>query len=172
MTLPPHQIPTVKEAFALQLETACNEFETLRALITNQFRMIDNQGEANSPEVSRAKGTIYMALAKSFLFSANRANRICQKNKAPLQLDRSEREAFLKATKPLIDVRDVNEHGFDGDRRSEHNRPSLHEHPDAFVDETGLVVDSPDRILMGPLNLHDVYTAVARMRSLAGFSSL
>jgi hypothetical protein len=43
-----------------------------------------------------------MALAKSFLFNANRANRVCLKNKASLAIDRDERERFLSATKPLV----------------------------------------------------------------------
>jgi hypothetical protein len=78
------------------------------------------------PERSAIKsaGAIRMALAKSFLFNANRANRVCLKNKASLAIDRDERERFLSATKPLVDVRDVNEHGYDGDRRSEKHRPT------------------------------------------------
>lgn len=127
MTPPPHRPLTAREAFALQLETACKEFEALRALTARRLRLTDDQGEAYSPEVTTTSATIYIALAKSFLFNANRANRICQKNKAALQLDRSEREAFLKATKPLSNVRNVNEHGFDCDSRLARNSPSLHD---------------------------------------------
>jgi hypothetical protein len=39
-----------------------------------------------------------MALAKSFVFNAHRANRICEKNKGALALDHLERLRFMKAT--------------------------------------------------------------------------
>lgn len=104
-----------------------------------------------------------MALAKSFLFYANRANRICWKNKALLAVDRSERERFFKATEPLTSVRDVNEHGFDGDVRSTKHRPAMHvQESGGMGDETSLVIDGRDRILMGPLNLYSIYLAVER----------
>jgi len=158
-----------QQAFALLLETACSEFETLQALVSGQISLVGP--EALSVPV-RAKATIQMALAKSFLFNANRANRVCFKNKPRLSLDRQEREDFLRATKSLGDVRDVNEHGYDGDPRSEKNRPSMHEQDGGFLDETSLVVLGPDKIFMGPLNLRDIFAAVARMRSVAGFSAL
>ncbi len=41
-----------------------------------------------------------------------------------------------------------------------------------MLDETSLVVDSRHKILMGPLNLYNVYLAVDRMRKLAGFNAL
>ncbi|WP_439402902.1 hypothetical protein ACNJYA_11230 [Bradyrhizobium sp. DASA03068] len=159
---------TAREAFALFLETACTEFETLQALISGELRLI---GRA-APASPTAGPTIRMALAKSFLFNANRANRICIKNKSQLSFGREEREEFLRATRPLSDVRDVNEHGFDGDKRSEKNKPSMHEQDGGLLDETALVIAGPKNILMGPLNLQDIYIAVARARSIAGFSSL
>jgi hypothetical protein len=159
-----------QQAFALLLETACSEFETLQALLSGEIRLV---GTSEVEALSfRAKATTQMALAKSFLFNANRANRVCHKNKSQLSLDRQEREDFLRATKPLSDVRDVNEHGYDGDKRSEKSRPSMHEQDGGFLDETSLVVFGPDKIFMGPLDLHDIYAAVARMRSVAGFLAL
>jgi hypothetical protein len=154
------------------LETACQEFETLQALIREEIRFAEPSGPEGHIVVLRAGATIRMALAKSFLFNANRANRVCFKNKSQLSLDRKAREDFLRATKPLTDVRDVNEHGYDGDQRSQKNRPSMHEQDGGLLDETALVVFGPDKILMGPLNLLEIYTAVARMRSVAGFASL
>jgi hypothetical protein len=85
-----------------------------------------------------------------------------------MALDRNERERFLKATF-LVDVRDVNEHGYDGDERSEKNRPSMHEREGAMLDETGLMFGGPEKIFIGPLNLYEIYIEVARMRSIAGF---
>lgn len=168
---PPNPDPAPAEAFALILETAYQEFETLQALIREEIRF-EPSGPADRFVVLRAGATIQMALAKSFLFNANRANRICFKNKSQLSLDRQAREDFLRATKPLADVRDVNEHGFDGDERSKKRRPSMHEQDGGLLDETSLVVLGADKILMGPLNLFDIFTAVAQMRSVAGFASL
>jgi hypothetical protein len=162
------------EAFALLLESACSEFETLQALLSKQIRLVGPQSEHGpaAPNVLRAQATVHMALAKSFRFNANRANRVCSKNKSQLSLDRQAREDFLRATRPLTEVRDVNEHGYDGDKRSEKSRPSMHEQKAGFLDETSLVIAGPNKILMGPLNLHDIFAAVARARSVAGFAAL
>jgi hypothetical protein len=58
-----------------------------------------------------ASARIQMALAKSFVFNAHRANRICHDNNAALALDRFERTRFMKAAGQLAVLRDVNEHG-------------------------------------------------------------
>jgi hypothetical protein len=47
-----------------------------------------------------------------------------------------------------------------------------HSDEDALVDETAMVVLGDKKILMGPLNLYDVYVPTNSMRKLAGFSSL
>lgn len=113
-----------------------------------------------------------MALAKSFLFYANRANRICSKNKAVLKINRDERERFLKSTEPLAAVRNVNEHGYDGDIRSQKHKPSMHKHGGGTLDETSLAIFGRENILMGPLNLYPIYLAVKRMRQFAGLQAL
>ncbi len=111
-----------------------------------------------------------MALAKSFVFNAHRANRICEKNTAALALDRLERNRFLKATDHLAALRDVNEHGFDGGK--DDVKPLMHFHPEGgWMDETALVASSREKILMGAINLYPVYLAVDRMRTLAGFNA-
>jgi hypothetical protein len=110
-----------------------------------------------------------MALAKSFVFNAHRANRICEKNKAALALDRTDRTLFLKATDSLGPVRDVNEHGFDGGSSV---KPSMHHQGGGAQDETALVIVGREKILMGPLNLYTIYQAVDRMRQIAGFNAL
>jgi hypothetical protein len=112
-----------------------------------------------------------MALAKSFVFYAVRARRICEHGQGSLGLDRLERTRFLKGTERLVHVRDVNEHGFDANGSSKPSK-HLHEEESAVVDETSLTILSDQKVLMGPLNLYDVYVSVARMRGLAGFSSL
>jgi hypothetical protein len=120
-------------------------------------------------QIARAGPRIQMALAKSFVFNARRSNRVCNLNKAALGIGRIERKQFLKATEPLTAVRDVNEHGFDGDGSV---KPAMHRQEDGMLDETSLVVDGRQKILMGPLNLYDVYLAVDRMRKPAGFNAL
>src|SRR6185437_6063001 len=162
---------TPQQAFALMLETACHEFETLLALVCGELRL-DQPEKLDQIRLVRAAATIRMALAKSFVFNANRANRICWKNKAQIQLNRKDREDFLQATKPLTDVRDVIEHGFDGDVRSEKNKPSMHSQAGGSLDETSLVILGTDQILIGPVNLYEIYRAVERVRNLAGFAAL
>jgi hypothetical protein len=167
------------EAFALLLETACEDFEILQALVDGEIQVaspnLDEATPANKHDhrkahrAARAAQRIQMALAKSFVFNARRANRVCDLNKARLALDRVERTRFMKATQPLIAVRDVNEHGFDGNGST---RPSWHIQEGGRLDETSLVIDGPQKILMGPLNLCTVYLAVDRMRTFAGFGAL
>ena len=167
------------EAFALLLETACEDFEILQALVNGEIQVaspnLDEATPANKHDhrkahrAARAAQRIQMALAKSFLFNARRANRICTLNKGSLALDRLERTRFFKATDPLTAVRDVNEHGFDGNGSV---KPSMHAQDGGALDETGMVITGRDKILMGPLNLHSVYLAVDRMRTIAGFRAL
>jgi hypothetical protein len=165
-------------AFALMLESACEDFENLMDLIDGDIKVMTRPRDPamsshKAHRLLRAPARIPMALAKSFLFFANRANRICWKNKALLTVHRSERERFLKATAPLTSLRDVNEHGFDGDTRSSKRMPMLHlQESGGMGDETSLVIAGRDQILMGPLNLHTIYLAVERMRGLAGFATL
>ena len=175
---PASPIISAAEAFALTLETACEDFENLLDLIDGDIKVVTSPRDAAMSNhkvhrLARAPLRIQMALAKSFLFNANRANRICWKNKAELALDRDERDHFLKTTKPLTAVRDVNEHGYDGDKRSAKHKPSLHlQESGTMGDETGLTIDGRDKILIGPLNLYTVYLAMERMRTLAGFNAL
>jgi hypothetical protein len=170
------------EAFALHLEIACEDFEILQDLLVGHLQVVapeqkkgivpSEEDRRRSFRAQRASGAISMALAKSFVFNANRANRICFKNKGSLAPGREERELFLKATQPLSAVRDVNEHGFDGDKRSEKNRPSMHDQGGGALDETSMVSNGPKSVLMGALNLYDVYVAVNRMKSIAGYNAL
>jgi hypothetical protein len=170
---------TAANAFALHLETACEDFEILQDLIRGDLCVTSRWDNAAGGFVSaeermkqlrsgRASPRIQMALAKSFLFNARRANRICNKNKAALEIERKERKSFIKEIDKLTPIRDVNEHGFDGDGTA----PSMHEHDGGMLDETSLVTDGPGKILMGPVNLCDYYPIVDRMRKIAGFGAL
>jgi hypothetical protein len=175
---PPSQISPA-EAFALLLETACENFEILQDLVQGQLQVVTPEESKNTPvtkedrqkafRAARAPARVQMALAKSFVFNAHRANRVCKLNKAALGLNRRERTRFFKATDPLDAVRDVNEHGFDGNGSV---TPSLHAHEGGMLDETSLVIDGPEKVLMGPLYLYEAYLAVDRMRKLAGFGAL
>lgn len=145
------------------LETACEDFEICQRLIRQETKVV-----TNSP---RDMPRIQMALAKSFVFNVVRARRICRHGQGSLGIDRLERARFLKGTEGLQPVRDVNEHGFDPNASS---KPSMHRHEveSAILDETAMVTLSDKNILMGPLNLYDMYVPTARMRALAGFASL
>lgn len=170
---------TAAEAFAMFLETACEDFEILQDMIRGQLQVSAPKRNEAAPAIKeerrkeframRAPSRIQMALAKSFVFNARRANRICTLNKAALDVDRAERKQFLRATDPLTPVRDVNEHGFDG---KDSTKPSMHEQGGGRLDETSMVVAGPEKILMGPLNLYEVYLEADRMRKLAGFHAL
>ena len=48
----------------------------------------------------------------------------------------------------------------------------MHHREGGILDETSMVIGSDKEILMGPLNLYDMYVPTARLRSLAGFASL
>jgi hypothetical protein len=153
--------------FALMLETACEDFEICQRLIRQETTVTST----HQRDKFRAAARIQMALAKSFVFYAVRARRICVHGQGSLGLDRLERTRFLKGTERLVQVRDVNEHGFDADAKAT-SKPSMHPQDGGMLDETAMVIESDNKILMGPLNLYDTYVPIARMRGLAGFASL
>ena len=153
------------------LETACEQFEVLQFMLRKEITVISDG--SNNPwkrfKLMRAPYCIQMALAKSFVANVIRARRICEHRSQHLAIERAERRLFLSSTSGVQRVRDVNEHGFDHDTKS---RPMLHLNGGGFVDETAMAIRSAEEILMGPINLYDVYRSVARMRDLAGFLSL
>ena len=160
------------EGFALMLETACEDFEILQLLISQKTRVVSDTGDNNHRSAAR----IQMALAKSFVSHVIRARRICEKGAATLSISGDERKLFLKNTSGTLKVRDVIEHGFDPGNgpRGKKSVPTLHHHTDihAIVDETALVILGTQKILMGAINLYDVFVSTDRMRKLAGFRSL
>jgi hypothetical protein len=165
------QLPPAK-AFALMLETACEQFEVLQSLLRKEITVNSEQTHDFRKEIQlrRAPYCINMALAKSFVANVIRARRICEHGSQHLAVERLERQRFLHGTAAIQTVRDVNEHGYDvQDNRS---RPKLHYNRGGYVDETAMYIGSADEILMGPINLCDVYRSVARTRELAGFASL
>ena len=176
---------SIAQGFALMLESACEDFEILQRMIRGELILVSGSGLRDF----RAPARIQMALAKSFLFHLVRARRICEHGAGSLKLDRLERTRLLKGTAAVVDVRDVNEHGFDaktaedaqrrpdkaaGSPRSKISKPSMHSHEkeSAILDETAMIVLGDQKILMGPLNLYDFYAPTDRMRKLAGFASL
>jgi hypothetical protein len=160
--------PSVARGFALMLETACEDFEVLQRLVRRETTLISAGGGQDHRAAARAQ----MALAKSFVFYVVRARRICEHGKGSLAVDRLDRTRFLKATEDVLGVRDVNEHGFDISGRI--SKPSMHSHAkeSATLDETSMVVLGDQKILMGPLNLYDIYVPTDRMRKLAGFGAV
>jgi hypothetical protein len=159
---------SIAKGFALTLETACEDFEILQRLVRMEIKLVSGNGSEDHRATSHAR----MALAKSFVFYVVRARRICEHGKGSLSVDRLERTRFLKATVDVLGVRNVNEHGFDISGNV--SKPSLHRHTNesAILDETSMVVLGDQKILMGPLNLYDMYVPTDRMRKLAGFGTL
>jgi hypothetical protein len=160
---------SIADGFALMLETACRDFEALGALLRKD---IEVSGDPRT--VMRAAAAIRMALAKSFVFHLVRAARICEHGAQSINVEADERKTFLRAMKPLLLVRDVNEHGFDSGSgsRGKKSKPSIHLHEidEVALDETALAFAGPERVLMGPVNLFDFYPPANRIRSIAGFS--
>ncbi|HEV2517224.1 MAG TPA: hypothetical protein VGV07_18365 [Devosia sp.] len=155
------------ESFALMLETACRDFEVLVALVSGRTQIVAADGPAY-----QAQAAVTMALAKSFVFHAVRAVRICEHGASQLAIDRQQRRTFLSSMRRLVEVRDVNEHGFDAVRVKSRPKQHLHEDHNGSLDETSMVILGPEQILMGPLNLWGFYRAVGEMRDVAGFRSL
>jgi hypothetical protein len=172
-------VPSDAMSFALMLEAACQDFETLDRIVRGEIKIVlDLTATAQGPQPAwaleqRAKASVTTALAKSFLFYVARAKRICAKNSQFLRGYSEDRKFFLKYLNSigLTDVRDVNEHGFDPDSLPD-SRPSIHVHGDGNIalDETGVIV-LDGKILLGPINLYDVYPKVKNMRDIGGFSS-
>ncbi len=162
-----------KSNLALMLEIACEQYEMAANLIAGRLR-VDNVS-ASPFQGARAHSVIIMALAKEFIFNARRAERIIEKGKGQLKLNRGLRKQFLNKMKTVVFVRDVNEHGFEIQvpKKTPVKRPSLHFHDgDQFaLDETAMVI-SNNEIYIGPLKLSEIYNSVAEMRKLAGFESL
>jgi hypothetical protein len=165
------------EAFALMVETACEEFNVLNRLVRGEIRLV-----SDATGMPRILMCIQMALAKSFVFHVARAYRICKSGSQFLSKYPSERKLFIKYLDSidLAEIRDVNEHGFDSGNparggRSKDSTPSMHPHEvegmKIAVDETSLMIFD-GKILIGAVNLYDVYPQVERMRQLAGYASL
>lgn len=156
--------------FALMLETACRDFESLTKFIRKDVQLIAR----DRIDWIGVTAAAQMALAKSFIFHVVRSRRICEHEAPSLNVGREDRRRFLAGTSVVQKVRDVNEHGFDPPGDSKVSQPSMHFHSDidAALDETSLIILGHQKILMRPINLWAVYLPVDRMRQLAGFQSL
>jgi hypothetical protein len=168
-----------KTAFALLLEAASKQFKVLQSLIRGELSIVSHpQPGVRGEDLCnlRAPTVIQMALAKEFLFNAVRAFRIIEHSSTGLDIARGDRKSFLASLRPIVVVRDVNEHAYDPNKgnRGKSSRPTQHHHvrDSVSLDETSLVVSGPEKILMGPLNLATVFEPVEAMRRTAGFAAL
>ncbi|MFF8800902.1 MULTISPECIES: hypothetical protein [unclassified Methylobacterium] len=161
----------IAKNFALMIEGACQEFEALQAILSHEVTIA-----GTTPSAVFVQGTIVRSLTKTFLFNAARAYRIYKHGKSVLKLPRELRKEFEQVLEPVIAVRDVNEHGFDSHQipGKKNLRPTLHLHAefDAAVDETSIIALGPEQVLVGPLNIYNLYQTIARMRTVAGFAAL
>jgi hypothetical protein len=140
-----------------------------------QFEIHTTSKYTNSILLSRANSTVQMACAKEFLLNANRAYRLVDQGKSQLKFSKEVRKSFMDALRPIIGVRDVNEHGTDhvGKGGSPPIRPKPHVHlgGQLAVDETSIITIGGE-MLMGPLKLSEIYSAVEKLRQIAGIASL
>jgi hypothetical protein len=164
-----------KTAFAMLLEASSRQFKVMQSLLRKDLSIVSNVGAAGM-NADSADSAIIDALAKQFLFNAVRAYRICKSGANGLNISQAECETFQELLHPVVAVRNVNEHAFDPPRtgRGKESRPSMHFHDNGLgsLDETSLVIFGADTILMGPLNLVDVFAAIETMRATAGFAAL
>lgn len=90
------------EKFALMVEIACEDFETLERLVRGELKLVPNTGsqdDTTTPDwvrESKAKKAVVMSLAKSFLFHIARAKRITEESAQFLSNHAKERRLFLK----------------------------------------------------------------------------
>ena len=182
-------LPPAKQ-FAQLLEHACEEFEILQRLLRGQLKLSATEKlieVLRGPIVTsrhidreqqkierRSTNRIEKVLALAFLFDVNRAYRLCEHFAGLLDLPREERRRFLRALRPVVAVRDVNEHS--SDPRAKDAQPAMHIHEfdnvHVAVNERAMTVIGADRIFMGPINLVSVYDEVDHMRRLAGRDAL
>jgi|SRR5947208_16404311 len=130
---PDHPELSPARAFALTIETACEQFEVFHLIKTNEIKIEMEKQQIDVRKrltTTRAPYCIQMALAKSFVANTIRARRICEHGARHLSVSRTERQLFLKSTEPLLLVRDVNEHGFDINNGK--SKPSFHFKDGAF----------------------------------------
>ncbi len=158
-------------AFALVIETACEQFEMLQLLISGGIKLAEPPQDDIQRRIlhTRANACIRMALAKSFVANVIRARRIIEHGQEHLKVGKLYRKVFLSKTQPVIRVRDVNEHGYDV--VDNYNRPELHFRANSWGDETSLHIGKSEEIFMGPINLYSIYRSLEHMRTLAGFQA-
>jgi hypothetical protein len=127
--------------FALMIEAACDDFETLDRLIQGGFEIVSKAGRnaaTNQPAwaldlqakalLHRAQANVKMALAKSFISHVARAKRICEGPTQFLSHVSTERKLFLRHLNSFrcAELRDVNEHGIDaGNPKSQRSYSAL-----------------------------------------------
>jgi hypothetical protein len=165
---------TIQQRLAELLELACVQFELADKFAKNEITIIGPEESQNSLWLLSSNSIAMMALVKEFLFNACRAYRIVEHGKSTLQLEEKVRRPFLAAIKPIVEVRDINEHGSDVVRKGGNpvTRPQIHVHEGGrfAVDETS--INSLDgKILMGPLDCNKIYNEVLEMKKIAGFQS-
>lgn len=95
-----------------------------------------------------------VALVKDMLFELDRARRILRDDKKVAETLKTDREAFLAATKNASKIRHVVEHSSDVKNPREAKQ---HEAGGFSIDETSIVIFSAEEIYMGPENIFDVY---------------
>jgi hypothetical protein len=142
--------------------SVCRNFEILQLLISGELALLDR---TNRQDTFALLNPVLQSLAKSVLFDAVRAARILEHAPSHVDVDRAKRKAILRDVSPFIIVRDLNEHWLDptGKRRE----PTVHHHPELGVaaDEVSMVILGSDHIILGNVNLKDLYSSFVSLLS-------
>jgi hypothetical protein len=182
--IPPVEITCrMDEDFAELVARAYWQFETLTLLVAQ--RLNPSVGEqilvidpTKTSRVRNYEHTIVTALAHSYVFNVRRMYRIIHGDSYFMgTIDRLARRSFDAHMQEIINVRDINEHGFDPQTSSPRNRIATpYRNPitgleagSFFQDETGVRYSVPTaEFFMGQLNLTQAHLGVMRMYRTAG----
>ena len=162
------------DSYSLLISSALGSFEALAGFLNGDLVVMRKAEDSNFKPYPFLN--FYSVLAKHFLFEMNRLYRVIEHatnlhSCLPLQEQGPFIEArrdFVKKWRCLVNVRNVNEHGFDYKKSGKKASPSLHTHFDGqfALDETSLIILGANEILMGPINLADLYRDVLPLSKL------
>ncbi len=141
------------------------DYEILAAICINSIAIFGRDNATSFSNKPEFQQHVAQALAHAFIFKANRVLRIAAHAGDRINVARKHRKALLKLLEPVRPVRDANEHWTDPARK-ETSKPALYHHEESgvAVDDVILVLLGADKIMVGSINLFDVYS---KLREIA-----
>ena len=135
----------------------CKDLEVAISAASGKLVLARVTGSNSADVVPELSQQVINVFGKSALFNAVRAVRILEHAADKVDLDRDARKAMLKSLKPFLKVRDANEHGHDPKGRKVEIATTHHEDIGVALDQVSMIVMGPEKILMGEVNLVDLY---------------